>query len=63
MHFKNFMYLLIQFWLHWSSLLHVGFLWLQQAGLLTVEVCGLLTNMGGFSHCGGQALGMEASVV
>ena len=47
--FKIFMYLFIQFWLHWSSLLHVGFLWLQ--GMGATYCCGMQT-----SHCWGWLL-------
>ena len=45
-----------------SSLLHTGFLWLQQAGA-TLHCDAQASHCGGFSYCRAQALGTQASVV
>ena len=45
-----------------SSLLCVGFLWLQQAGA-TLHCSAWASHCSGFSCCGARALGAQASVV
>ena len=45
-----------------SSLLHAGFLWLRRAGA-TIRCGAQASHCSGFSCCGAQALGEQASVV
>ena len=58
----NFIYFILFFGCIGSSLLHPGFLQLQQTGA-TLR-CGVrASHCGGFSCCGARALGTQASVV
>ena len=60
--FYKFIYLFIIFGCVGSSLLRAGFLWSRQAG--AALRCGAwASHCGGFSCCGGRALGAWTSVV